>query len=106
MFVPPSIKTFLDFDQRLSRAIYAIDQLLLKMPGDSTLENLQRQLETAFLRTRQGNRPSDHDLARFNFGMVASRELSDIDPALTKELAALNYYLDVWPAGVRSPSWP
>lgn len=106
MFIPPTIKTFLDFDRRLSIAVHAVDQLLLKMPGDATLKNLQSQLEHALLRTRQGARPSDQDLSGYNFGMVAARELSDLDPDLARELAALNYYLDVWPAGARSPRWP
>ena len=106
MFVPPSIKTFLEFDRRLSLAIQRVDALLLGSPGDGTLKNVQAQLELAFLKTRQGNRPADAELARLNFGMVAARELSDVDDALTRELAALNYYLDVWPAGTRAPSWP
>ena len=106
MFVPPSIKTFLEFDRRLSLAIQRVDALLLGSPADATLQNLQAQLEFAFLKTRQGYRPTDAEIGRLNFGMVAARELSDIDDPLTKELAALNYYLDVWPPNTRSPSWP
>jgi hypothetical protein len=106
MFVPPSIKTFLEFDRRLSLAIQRVDALLLGAPTDPTLKNVQAQLELAFLKTRQGARPADADLARLNFGMISARELSDVDEPLTRELAALNYYLDVWPPNTRSPSWP
>ncbi len=102
MAFPPSIRTFAAFAPRLDAARTRVDELLRSMPGDATLENVRAQLAFAHGETRGGARPSEAALARLNFGMVAARELSDLDEALTRELAALQAFLDAWPADAKS----
>lgn len=92
--ISPSIQSFDEFSDRLQKAKQAIAVHLKEMPDDSTLLNLAEQLAFAEEKTRNGLRPTAADLSRLNFGMVAARELSDIDESLTAELAALNVFLD------------
>lgn len=93
----PSITSFAEFSERLQKAKSAIAVHLREMPEDATLLNLSEQLEFADQKTSGGAHLTPEDLSRLNFGMVAARELSDIDAPLASELASLNTYLDQTP---------
>lgn len=91
-----SIDSFSDFDRRLAAARLGIEALAARMPGEQELESIKRQLEALHAWTREGRAPAQGEKDRLNFGLLASRYLSDLDDALAAELYELASLVIYW----------
>jgi hypothetical protein len=91
-----AIASFAEFDATLARARAGINRLNLENPGDSFLESISRQLAFVFEWTRGGKRPTDEQIKKLSFGVMASRTVDELDSDLAGELYRLANYLDNW----------
>jgi hypothetical protein len=91
-----AIVTFAEFDATLSRARAGMNSLNLQNPGDSFLESISRQLAFVYEWTRGGKRPTDEQIKKLSFGVMASRSVDELDSGLAGELYRLANYLDNW----------
>lgn len=85
-----------EFDGALSRARAGVNRLNLENPGDAFLQSISRQLAFVYDWTRGGKRPTDEQLKKLSFGVMASRNVDELDPELAAELYRLANYLDNW----------
>jgi len=69
------MKTFEEFDAALQRARSELATIAAELPGDRAVESIRLQLEALHEYTRGGRCPSQGEKDRFNFGLLASREL-------------------------------
>jgi hypothetical protein len=90
------ISTFTEFDAALARARAGINRLNLENPGDAFLQSISRQLAFVYDWTRGAKRPSDDQIKKLSFGVMASRNVDEIDPELASELYRLANYLEDW----------
>jgi hypothetical protein len=90
------IPNFAEFDAALARARAGINRLNLANPGDVFLQSISRQLAFVFEWTRGGKRPTDEQIKKLSFGVMASRAVDEFDPELAQELYRLANYLDHW----------
>jgi hypothetical protein len=90
------IPNFAEFDAALARARAGINRLNLANPGDVFLQSISRQLAFVFEWTRGGKRPTDEQIKKLSFGVMASRAVDELDPELAQELYRLGNYLDHW----------
>jgi hypothetical protein len=90
------ISNFADFDATLARARAGVNRLNLANPGDAFLQSISRQLAFVYDWTRGGKRPTDDQLKKLSFGVMASRNVDELDPDLAGELYRLANYLDNW----------
>jgi hypothetical protein len=90
------IPNFAEFDAALARARAGINRLNLANPGDVFLQSISRQLAFVFEWTRGGKRPTDEQIKKLSFGVMASRAVDELDPELAQELYRLANYLDHW----------
>ncbi len=90
------IPNFAEFDGALARARAGINRLNLANPGDAFLQSISRQLAFVFEWTRGGKRPTDEQIKKLSFGVMASRTVDELDPELAQELYRLANYLDHW----------
>ena len=90
------IPNFAEFDAALARARAGINRLNLANPGDVFLQSISRQLAFVFEWTRGGKRPTDEQIKKLSFGVMASRVVDELDPELAQELYRLANYLDHW----------
>jgi len=90
------IPNFAEFDAALARARAGINRLNLANPGDVFLQSISRQLAFVFEWTRGGKRPTDEQIKKLSFGVMASRAVDELDPELAQELYRLGNYLDRW----------
>ena len=90
------IPNFAEFDAALARARAGINRLNLANPGDVFLQSISRQLAFVFGWTRGGKRPTDEQIKKLSFGVMASRAVDEFDPELAQELYRLANYLDHW----------
>ncbi|MGB2645373.1 MAG: immunity protein Tsi6 family protein [Candidatus Acidiferrum sp.] len=91
-----SLTNFNEFDAALAKARAGMNRLNLANPGDAFLQSISRQLAFVFEWTRGGKRPSDEQIKKLSFGVMASKAVDEIDPELAGELYALANYLDNW----------
>lgn len=91
-----SISSFAEFDAALAHARASMNRLNLANPGDAFLESISRQLAFVFEWTRGGKRPTDEQIKKLSFGVMASRSVDELDPELAQELYRLANYLDHW----------
>jgi hypothetical protein len=73
-----------------------MNKLAMEYRGDTFIESIQRQLKFVYDWTRGGKRPSDENLKKLSFGVMADRAVNDIDPQLAGVLYRLANYLDQW----------
>jgi len=90
-------RNFDEFDSLLDNAIQRMDQLRQEYPNDPMLESIQRQLGHVYRWTRAGKRPSEEQIRKLSFGVMASRAIDDLDRPLAHVLYSLANYLDHWP---------
>jgi Tse6 toxin immunity protein Tsi6 len=90
------IPNFAEFDAALARARAGINRLNLANPGDAFLQSISRQLAFVYEWTRGGQRPTDEQIKKLSFGVMASRTVDELDPDLAQELYRLANYLDHW----------
>jgi hypothetical protein len=90
------ITNFAEFDAVLAAARAGINRLNLANPGDAFLQSISRQLAFVFEWTRGGKRPTDEQIKKLSFGVMASRTVDELDPELAQELYRLANYLDHW----------
>jgi len=90
------ISNFADFDATLARARAGVNRLNLANPSDAFLQSISRQLAFVYDWTRGGKRPADDQLKKLSFGVMASRNVDELDPELAGELYRLANYLDNW----------
>jgi hypothetical protein len=90
------ILNFAEFDAALARARAGINRLNLANPGDAFLQSISRQLAFVYEWTRGGKRPTDEQIKKLSFGVMASRAVDELDPELAQELYRLANYLDHW----------
>ncbi|HEY6388585.1 MAG TPA: immunity protein Tsi6 family protein [Candidatus Acidoferrum sp.] len=90
------ILNFAEFDAALARARAGINRLNLTNPGDAFLQSISRQLAFVYEWTRGGKRPTDEQIKKLSFGVMASRAVDELDPELAQELYRLANYLDHW----------
>lgn len=90
------IVNFAEFDAVLAAARAGINRLNLANPGDAFLQSISRQLAFVFEWTRGGKRPTDEQIKKLSFGVMASRTVDELDPELAQELYRLANYLDHW----------
>jgi len=90
------IPNFAEFDAALARARAGINRLNLANPGDVFLQSISRQLAFVFEWTRGSKRPTDEQIKKLSFGVMASRAVDELDPELAQELYRLGNYLDRW----------
>jgi hypothetical protein len=91
-----SITSFQEFDQRLAKAMTGMDALIAKYPGDPALESIKKQLEALHSWTRDGKKPAQADKDKLNFGLLASRNVDELDADLARDLYALASYVAYW----------
>jgi len=91
-----AISNFNEFDALLAGARARMNRLVLDNPGDAFLNSIVRQLGFVFDWTRNGKRPSDEQLKKLSFGVMASRAVDELDPELAALLYQLAGYLDNW----------
>jgi len=94
--MPSSIASFPEFDRRLAAARLGIEALVARMPEESALESIKRQLEALHAWTRDERAPAQDEKDQLNFGLLASRYLSDLDDALAAELYELASFVIYW----------
>jgi hypothetical protein len=92
----PPIRDFAEFESELASAIGQMNKLAMEYRGDTFIESIQRQLKFVYDWTRGGKRPSDENLKKLSFGVMADRAVNDIDPQLAGVLYRLANYLDQW----------
>jgi hypothetical protein len=90
------IANFTEFDAALAHARAGVNRLNLANPGDAFLQSISRQLAFVFEWTRGGKRPTDEQIKKLSFGVMASRTVDELDPELAQELYRLANYLDHW----------
>lgn len=91
-----SLANFNEFDAALANARAGMNRLNLANPGDAFLQSISRQLAFVFEWTRGGKRPTDDQIKKLSFGVMASKAVDEIDPQLAGELYELANYLDNW----------
>jgi hypothetical protein len=94
--MPSSIASFSEFDHRLAAARMGIETLALQMPDDPELQSIKQQLKCLHAWTRGGRKPLQEEKDQLNFGLLASRFVSDLDDALAGELYELASYVIYW----------
>ncbi len=92
----PAIHTFPAFDALLAITMEQMSRLVTEYHGDAFLESIQRQLRFVHDWTRGGQRPTDEQLKKLSFGVMAGRAVEDIDPGIAEHLYRLANYLDQW----------
>ena len=71
------IKTFAQFDALLATARAECAAMQLREPDDGAIASVVRQLDALYATTRDGRCPSQGEKDRYNFGLIASRELDN-----------------------------
>lgn len=71
-------------------------ELCRQYPDDPMLGSIQRQLQYVAEWTHNGKKPSDEQVKRLSFGVMASRAVDEIDQGLAQQLYRLANYLDEW----------
>lgn len=79
--MPGSLKSFEEFDRLLETTRAEIEKLYGADPMDAAVDSVRAQLDALHGWTRGGRCPSQDEKDRLNFGMIASRELSDLPVA-------------------------
>lgn len=92
----PPIQSFAEFDAALATAIAGMNRLVMENPGDSFLESIRRQLKFVFDWTRGSNKPTEEQLEKLTFGVMATRAVDDLDPDLGLVLHRLSSFLKHW----------
>ncbi|MGH8028548.1 MAG: hypothetical protein ACREO3_01305 [Arenimonas sp.] len=88
------LKTFEDFDRVLAATRTEIGRMATAHPDDGAIDSVRLQLEALHDWTRDGRCPAQGEKDKLNFGMIASRELSDFD--IAQDLYALASYVTWW----------
>jgi hypothetical protein len=90
-----------DFDRVLQEARDITRRMLAARPDNETIEILDTQLDAMGRWTAAGQVPVKADRDTISIGLIAVRELSDVQDAevqtLVGKLFALNNYFDDWP---------
>jgi hypothetical protein len=73
----PDLRTFEDFDRCLAAARVELDAMAARQPDDGAIASVRAQLGALHAYTRGGRCPDQGEKDSFNFGHIASRELSD-----------------------------
>ena len=94
--MPSSIRAIDEFLARLRDAIRDVD-ILAQRDSDPMIGSIVRQLRHVEQWTNGGQRPSQTDLDKLTFGLMASRAIDDTDKRLANELYELASYLQYWP---------
>lgn len=91
-----AITSLTEFDAVLGKARAGVNRLIGENPGDAFLQSISRQLAAVYDWTRGGKRLTDQQIKKLTFGVMASRNVDDLDSDLASELYRLANYLDTW----------
>jgi len=91
------VSTIIDFETTLPTAIERMGELIRRFPGDPMLESIQRQLNCVVVWTQGRRRPSDEQIEKLSFGIMASRAVQELDEECADILHELSYFLHNWP---------
>jgi hypothetical protein len=94
--VPSSIASVPEFQRRLEQARQRASALAASMPQDPQLASIAKQLDALHGFTQGGRQPTQDEKDRLNFGLLASRFMSDIDDDLAGELYELASFVTYW----------
>jgi hypothetical protein len=90
-----------DFYRVLQEARAITRRMLQARPDNQPIEVIDTQLDAMERWTANGRDPAKAERDTINIGLVAVRELSEVDAAIVKTLVAklyaLNNYFDDWP---------
>lgn len=90
------ISNFAEFDASLAKARGLMNRLILDNRAIPFSTPFHRQLAYVFDWTRGGKRPTDEQMKKRSFSVMASRAVDEIDPELAQLLYDLANYLDHW----------
>jgi hypothetical protein len=85
-----------EFQRRLAEALEKVSALLAQHAGERELRSIHLQLEALAGWTAGGQKPTQEQKDRLNFGLLASRHLDDLDQPLAQELYALASWVTYW----------
>jgi len=92
-----AIQSFEEFRTLLVEAIEGMDGLLETYSEDPMLGSIRRQLEAVAEWTREGHRPTDDQIAKLSFGVMAGKAVDDVDEDLANKIFRVGAYLRRWP---------
>jgi len=90
------IQNYTEFKSRLDNSVASLRKLMLVYPTELSLNGICHQLEALDEWSSAGHPPTLEQKGQLNFGLLAGYNLAPIDPDLTNELHALNYFLLYW----------
>ena len=90
----PGMKEFRDL---LTEAINRMEVLNRDNPDDPMLSSIQRQLHFVQDWTADGKLPSEEQVKKLSFGVMASRAVDELDRQTAKILYSLANYVDHLP---------
>jgi hypothetical protein len=88
------LETVADFDRLLQHARTEVARMAAAEPDFNAIAVVLRQLDALHAITRDGRAPVQDEKDRFNFGLIASRELGDYPVA--QDLYALASFVIWW----------
>lgn len=94
--MPSSIASVAEFERRLEKARERASALAASMPEEAQLASIARQLDALHGFTQGGREPTQDEKDRLNFGLLASRFMSDVDDDLAGELYELASFVTYW----------
>ena len=86
-----------EFRAMLAEAIPRMDKLSAENSDDPMLASIQRQLHFVDEWTADGKLPTQEQVKKLSFGVMASRAVDELDRPLAQVLYALANYLDHLP---------
>jgi hypothetical protein len=89
------INTFDEFSEKLEESVRKVNAMAA-VDNDPAILSIARQLAYVKKWTEGGRRPSQQDLDRLSFGVMASRCIHESDPDLAHQLYELSNYLIYW----------
>lgn len=95
--MPSSIQSFAEFESRLKDAMTQMDAIIKDIPDDPALVEIRRQLDLTSTWTQGGTEPTLAQKGDLNFGLLASKYVSDIDDKVAENLYELASYITYWP---------
>ena len=80
--MPSTIQSYAEFAALLAKATAGMDAIVESYPNESVLRSIRDQLVRLAEWTRGGRVPTLQERGELNFGLLASRDLHDIDGSL------------------------
>ena len=89
-----SFATDKEFQSSLRDALSKIVGLTQEYPEDAFIQSIHRQLLAVSGWIESGSHPSNEQLGKLSFGVMASRAVDELDPELAHMLYRLANHLD------------